>query len=290
MNGGSVSDQINGGLREKTVNKKVKFSEKIRQTPVLSEFCSGTGNILLKTVYHAGGMSLLFRRVLQSLFRKPIRIRLYFRQMEFIGVNSFFVVLLTGLFTGMVIAIQTYYAFRLFSVESMVGATVALSMVRELGPVVTALMVTGRAGSAMAAEIGSMRVSEQIDALSVMAIDPVQYLILPRLVASAIMMPLLAVLSSLVGVAGGYLVGVKLLGVQSGIFMNKIYEMVSVHDIHSGLIKAVVFGLIMALVGCYYGFMTSGGAEGVGRSTTYSVVTASVLILMSDYIMTAFMF
>ena len=272
------------------MNKKIEFSDKIQQIPVLSELCSGTGNILLKTVYHAGGMFLLFWRVLQSLFGRPIRIRLYFRQMEFIGVNSFFVVILTGLFTGMVIAIQTYYAFRMFSAESMVGATVALSMARELGPVVTALMVTGRAGSAMAAEIGSMRVSEQIDALSVMAIDPVQYLILPRLVASAIMMPLLAVLSSLVGVAGGYLVGVKLLGVQSGIFMNKIYDMVSVHDIYNGLIKAAVFGLIMALVGCYYGFITSGGAEGVGRSTTYSVVTASVLILMSDYIMTALMF
>ncbi len=290
MNGGLASSQISGGLREKTVNKKDGFFATLERIPVFSELCGGVGNILLQTVHHAGGMSLLFWQALESLFRPPVRIRLYFLQMEFIGVNSFFVVVLTGLFTGMVIAIQTYYAFRMFSAESMVGATVALSMARELGPVVTALMVTGRAGSAMAAEIGSMRVSEQIDALTVMAIDPVQYLILPRLVAATLMMPLLAVFSSLIGVAGGYLVGVKLLGVQSGIFMNKIYEMVTLHDVHSGLIKAAVFGLIMALVGCYYGFITSGGAKGVGRSTTHSVVVASVLILMSDYIMTALMF
>ncbi len=290
MSGGLASSQISGGLREKAVNKKDGFFAALERILVFSELCRGVGNILLQTVQHAGGMSLLFWQALQSFFRPPVRLRLYFLQMEFIGVNSFFVVVLTGLFTGMVIAIQTYYAFRMFSAESMVGATVALSMARELGPVVTALMVTGRAGSAMAAEIGSMRVSEQIDALTVMAIDPVQYLILPRLVAATLMMPLLAVFSSLIGVAGGYLVGVKLLGVQSGVFMNKIYEMVTLHDVHSGLIKAAVFGLIMALVGCYYGFITSGGAKGVGRSTTHSVVVASVLILMGDYIMTALMF
>ena len=142
----------------------------------------------------------------------------------------------------------------------------------------------------MAAEIGSMRVTEQIDALTVMAIDPVQYLILPRLIAALIMMPLLTVISNFVGVAGGYLVGVKLLGIHAGIFMNKIYELVDSSDMYNGLIKAAVFGLLMALVGCYYGFHTSGGAEGVGRATTNSVVTGSILILMSDYIMTALMF
>ena len=266
------------------------FWDKFEKIPVLPTFCSWAGKSGLGFVHHSGGMLLLFVSALRSLFRSPLRIRLYFRQMEFIGVNSFFVVLLTGLFTGMVLALQTYYAFRMFSAESLVGATVALSMTRELGPVITALMVTGRAGSAMAAEIGSMRVTEQIDALTVMAIDPVQYLILPRLIAALIMMPLLTVISNFVGVAGGYLVGVKLLGIHAGIFMNKIYELVDSSDMYNGLIKAAVFGLLMALVGCYYGFHTSGGAEGVGRATTNSVVTGSILILMSDYIMTALMF
>ncbi len=266
------------------------FWNKFENIPILPAVCVWTGKITVACVQHAGGMLLLFFSALRGLFRSPLRIRLYFRQMEFIGVNSFFVVLLTGLFTGMVLALQTYYAFRMFSAESLVGATVALSMTRELGPVITALMVTGRAGSAMAAEIGSMRVTEQIDALTVMAIDPVQYLILPRLIAGLIMLPLLTIISNFIGVAGGYLVGVKLLGINAGIFMNRIYEMVGSSDMYNGLIKAAVFGLLMALVGCYYGFHTTGGAEGVGRSTTNSVVTGSVLILMSDYIMTALMF
>jgi len=162
-------------------------------------------------------------------------------------------------------------------------------MARELGPVITALMVTGRAGSAIAAEIGTMRVTEQVDALSVMAINPVQYLVLPRIVAGVIMVPLLTALSVFIGVAGGYLVGVKLLGIHGGIFLNNIYDFVELSDIYNGLAKAVCFGLILTLVGCYKGFYTSGGAEGVGRATTQSVVLASVLILTFDYMLTALM-
>ena len=222
--------------------------------------------------------------------RPPVRWRLFFKQMEFVGVGSLFVVLLTGLFTGMVLALQTYHAFRMFSAESLVGATVALSMTRELGPVITALMVAGRAGSAIAAEIGTMRVTEQIDALAVMAINPVQYLVLPRLVAGVIMLPLLTAISDFVGVVGGYMVGVNLLGINAGLFMNKIYEYVELEDIYNGLTKAAVFGLILTLVGCYKGFYTRGGAEGVGRATTQAVVLASIMILMSDYVLTALMF
>ena len=222
--------------------------------------------------------------------RPPVRWRLFFKQMEFVGVGSLFVVLLTGLFTGMVLALQTYHAFRMFSAESLVGATVALSMTRELGPVITALMVTGRAGSAIAAEIGTMRVTEQIDALAVMAINPVQYLVLPRLVAGVVMLPLLTAISDFVGVVGGYMVGVNLLGINAGLFMNKIYEYVELEDIYNGLTKAAVFGLILTLVGCYKGFYTRGGAEGVGRATTQSVVLASIMILMGDYVLTALMF
>lgn len=244
---------------------------------------------LLDALSEAGRMGLLFFEALWWGVRPPWRLRLYFRQMEFVGVNSLFVVMLTSLFTGMVLALQTYYAFRLFSAETLVGATVALSMTRELGPVITALMVTGRAGSSIAAEIGTMRVTEQVDALTVMAINPVQYLVAPRVVAGLVMLPLLTVVSDFVGIVGGYLIGVKLLGINGGIFMNRIYELVKLEDLYNGLAKAAVFGVIMTLVGCYKGFYTTGGAEGVGRATTQSVVLASVLILASDYVLTSLM-
>ncbi len=233
---------------------------------------------------------VLLLQALSWLVRPPFRIRLYFKQMEFIGVNSLFVVALTSLFTGMVLALQTFYAFSMFGAETLVGATVALSMTRELGPVITGLMVTGRAGSAICAEIGTMRVTEQVDALTVMAINPVQYLVLPRIVAGVIMLPLLTIISDAMGILGGYLVGVQLLDIHGGMFMNKIQEHVTLADVYNGLIKASVFGGILTLVGCYKGFYTRGGAEGVGRSTTQAVVMSSVLILVSDYFLTALMF
>jgi len=248
------------------------------------------GRNVLSLIQEMGRMLLL---LLQGFFwsmRPPFRFRLLIKQMEFIGVNSLFVVLLTGLFTGMVLALQTYYAFRMFSAESLVGATVALSMTRELGPVITALMVTGRAGSAIAAEIGTMRVTEQIDALIVMAISPVQYLVSPRIIAGILMLPVLTAISDFVGIVGGYLVGVKLLGINSGLFLNKIYEYVDLDDLYNGLIKAAFFGLIFTWVGCYKGFYTRGGAEGVGKATTEAVVLGSILILMFDYVLTALMF
>jgi len=210
--------------------------------------------------------------------------------MEFVGVNSLTVVAITGIFTGMVLALQTYYGFRLFGGESLVGATVALSMTRELGPVITSLMVTGRAGSAMAAELGTMRVTEQIDALYSMSVNPIQFLVVPRIIAGIIMLPVATVISDFIGVAGGYFVGVKLLKINSGIFMARIIEFVELQDIFNGLIKSACFGLILALVGCYKGFFTTGGAEGVGRATTQAVVISSVAILISDYLLTAVMF
>lgn len=254
------------------------------------KFFAWLGKVCISLLQEMGRLLLLLLEACLWLFRPPFRFRLFIKQLEFIGVNSLFVVLLTGLFTGMVLALQTYYAFRLFSAESLVGATVALSMTRELGPVITSLMVTGRAGSAIAAEIGTMRVTEQIDALTVMAISPVQYLVVPRLLAGVIMLPLLTVISDFIGIVGGYLVGVKILGINSGLFINKIYEYVELDDLYNGLIKAACFGLILTLVGCYKGFYTKGGAEGVGKSTTQSVVLASVLILMFDYVLTALMF
>ena len=210
--------------------------------------------------------------------------------MDFIGVHSLLVVLITGAFTGMVLALQSSYGFRKFGAEGLVGAIVALSMTRELGPVLTSLMVTGRAGSAMAAELGTMRVTEQIDALTVMALNPIKYLVAPRVVASCLILPILTIISDFIGIAGGYLIGVKLLGINEGAFINKIVKTLALADIYNGLIKAAVFGIILSVVSCYKGFNTRGGAEGVGRATTEAVVVSSVTILVADYVLTSIMF
>lgn len=248
------------------------------------------GRVVLSVLEEIGRIVALFLSAMAWMVRPPLRLRLIFKQMEFVGVKSIFVVILTGIFTGMVLALQSYHAFRMFSAESMVGATVALSMTRELGPVLTALMVTARAGSAMAAELGTMRVTEQIDALSVMAANPVKYLIVPRVVATVIMLPFLTILSDFIGILGGYFVGVEILRINAGTFMSNMSKMVVLDDIYNGLIKAACFGLILSLIGCYKGFNTTGGAEGVGRATTEAVVLASVIILVSDYFLTALMF
>ena len=213
-----------------------------------------------------------------------------FKQMEFIGVNSLLVVAITGTFTGMVLALQSSYGFKKFGAEGMVGAIVALSMTRELGPVLTSLMVTGRAGSAMTAELGSMRVTEQIDAITVMALNPIKYLVVPRVIASFLMLPVLTAISNFVGIIGGYLVGVKLLGINEGAFVNKMEKILGLEDIYNGLIKAAFFGIIMSVICCYKGFNTKGGAEGVGRATTEAVVASCLTILVSDYVLTSLMF
>ncbi|MBI5523792.1 MAG: ABC transporter permease [Desulfarculus sp.] len=248
------------------------------------------GRSFLRGLEEAGEILLLLVQAGLWLLRPPWRLRLIFKQMEFVGIKSINVVILTGAFTGGVFALQSHHGFVLFGAESLVGSTVALALTRELGPVLTALMVTGRAGSAMAAELGTMRVTEQVDALYVMAVNPVQYLVLPRIVAAIIMLPILTIVADYIGIVGGYIVGVHLLGINAGIFMAKIIEYVEVSDITMGLIKAAYFGLILSLVGCYKGFYTHGGAEGVGRATTQAVVLASVLILAFDYVLTAIMF
>ena len=237
-----------------------------------------------------GRIASFFITTFSWLLHPPFRIHVVFKQLEFVGVHSVIVVLITGAFTGMVLALQTYYGFRMFGGESLVGATVALSMTREIGPVFTALMVTARAGSAMAAEIGTMRVTEQIDALYAMSVNPIQYLVLPRVIAGIVMLPFLTIVSDVIGIAGGYFVGVHLLQINSGIFIARMTELVALGDIFNGLVKSAVFGLILTLIGCYKGFFTIGGAEGVGRSTTQAVVLSSVTILISDYFLTALMF
>ncbi len=248
------------------------------------------GKQILSGIEEMGKILLLFISVVGWMLRPPLKTANILKQMEFVGVKSIFVVVLTGTFTGMVMALQAYHGFKLFSAEGMVGSTVALGMTRELGPVLTSLMVTARAGSAMAAELGTMRVTEQIDALSVMAANPVKHLIVPRVIAGVLMLPLLTAVADYVGILGGYFVGVNLLHINAGIFVKNITKHVDLNDIFNGLIKAAVFGFLLSLISCYKGFNTRGGAEGVGRATTEAVVLSSVSILISDYFLTAVMF
>ncbi len=248
------------------------------------------GKTILSSMEEAGRLLLFFLSAVVWSVRPPFKFQNTIKQMEFVGVKSIYIVLLTGLFTGMVFALQSYHGFRLFGAESLVGSTVALSMTRELGPVLTSLMVTARAGSAMAAEIGSMKVTEQIDALYVMAANPMQHLVVPRMIAATLMVPLLTAIDDYIGIIGGYFVGVKLLGINEAVFVNNITRLMELSDIYNGLAKAAVFGLLLSLIGCFKGMNTKGGAEGVGRATTEAVVLASVSILVADYILTALMF
>jgi phospholipid/cholesterol/gamma-HCH transport system permease protein len=237
-----------------------------------------------------GRMLLLLADTIRWSFYPPFRVDLLFQQMERVGVRSVLVVVLTGAFTGMVLALQSFHATRSFGAETMVGVAVALSMTRELGPVLTSFMVTGRAGSAMAAEIGTMRVTEQIDALSAMAVNPIKYLIVPRVLASIVVVPMLTVIADFVGIIGGYFAGVIILRINAGAYVANMEKFVELNDIYHGIIKAAVFGVILSVIGCYKGYTTTGGAEGVGKATTQSVVLATVTILMANYLLTAAMF
>jgi len=249
-----------------------------------------TSGQILDIFSEVGQFVLMVGEVLTACFRLPFRPWLLLQQMEFVGVGSLFIILLTGAFSGAVFTLQSVYAFSMFDMESMVGATVTLAMTRELAPVLTSLMITGRAGSAMATELGTMRVTEQIDALKSMAVNPVQYLIVPRVIASVIMFPVLTMVFNLIAVVGSYVVGVELWGIDPGNFLQKIEWYVQAHDVTSGLIKAAVFGGFVALVSCFKGYRATGGARGVGAATTGAVVTGSVSIMILDYFLTVLMF
>ena len=222
--------------------------------------------------------------------RPPYDVRELFRQMVKVGLGSIPVVLLTALFTGGVMALQTFTVLRRFNAESYVGSLVALSMVRELAAVLSSLIVAGRSGSAMGAELGTMRVTEQIDALEVMATDPVHYLVVPRVWATVLTLPLLVVLADALGILGGYVVSVPLMGANPVSYVHASFQFMDLKDLFSGLIKAAVFGFLIATIGCQQGFYTTGGAEGVGRSTTKAVVLASIAILISDFFLTRILF
>ena len=245
------------------------------------------GALIIGFLEGLGGVTRMGAEAFAYTFAPPFRVRLMFQQMDFVGVGSLLIIVITGFFTGAVFTLQSNLAFRMFGAEGLTGATVALSLTRELSPVLTGLMVAGRAGSAMAAEIGSMRVSEQIDALEVMAVNPIQYLVTPRLWAGILMVPALTMTYDVVGMTGSWLVGVHYLGIDPNTFWSRVWQYVDPSDIYNGLIKAAVFGAIIAVVGSHRGYNTSGGAAGVGQATTRSVVISSVAILISDYFITS---
>ena len=219
------------------------------------------------------------------LVTPPFKLRAFIGRIHYIGFNSLLIILLTGTFTGMVLGLQIYFTLSRFGSEAYLGPAVALSIIRELGPVLSALMITGRAGSALTAEIGIMRITEQIDALTVMALNPMRYLVVPSMLAGLVSFPMMTALFDVVGIFGGYLVGVQLLGLSEGTYFGEMKTFVDMRDVMTGFWKSVSFGVIVTWVATYKGFHVGHGAEGVARATTQSVVLASVLILVWDYFM-----
>ncbi len=234
-----------------------------------------------------GRMFLFLFRFILSAVQPPYKIVRVVNEMHFIGVKSLFIIVLTSGFTGMVLGLQGYHTLRKFGSESALGSLVALSLIRELGPVLGALMVTARAGSAMTAELGIMRISEQIDALDVMTLDPIKFLVEPKMLAGIIVLPLLVAIFDVIGIYGGYLVGVKLLGINAARYFDGMKESVEWRDIWSGAVKSLAFGLIVTWVSCYKGYNCGHGAKGVSDATTEAVVLSAILVLMWDYFLTS---
>jgi phospholipid/cholesterol/gamma-HCH transport system permease protein len=246
-------------------------------TPVLG-FLDGLGRVVTLT-----GKTLLW------LVRRPFRVAQVMNAMEFVGVQSIFIIMLTGTFSGMVFALQTVSGLRDFGAEGVVGSVVAISLTREISPVFTALMVTARAGSAIAAELGNMRVTEQIDALTTMGVSPIQYLLSPRLLAGVIMVPLLTIVYTCVGMVGAWFVAIHGLGVDPGVYIANIEEYLVPRDFWMGEIKAACFGFLIAAISGDKGFFASGGAHGVGQATTRAVVHSAVSVLIANYVITSVM-
>jgi phospholipid/cholesterol/gamma-HCH transport system permease protein len=242
------------------------------------------GRGVIGLIEELGGIASLGWSVARWAVRPPFRLQNIFAQLDFVGVGSIFIVMLTGIFSGMVFAHQSSRAFMLFNAESLVGPTVALTLTRELAPVFTALMVTMRAVSAMCTELGTMRVTEQVDALETMAVNPVQYLLVPRVIAGLLMVPMLTMLFNTAGMAGAYLIAVNLKGISAGTFINRTQQWLDPEDITEGLIKAAVFGLAVTLIGCYKGYNATGGAKGVGQATTQAMVASALAIVVLDYV------
>lgn len=256
----------------------------------LSNLVRNVGRKSILAVRRTGRMGLFLSTMFVCAVTPRWKPGLMCRRLHFIGVKSVLVITLSGAFTGMVLALQGYYALSRFGSDAFLGPLVSLSLVRELGPVIAALMVTGRAGSAITAEIGIMRIGEQLDAMELMGLNPYRYVVVPNLVAAIIALPLLAVWFDVIGIWGGYLVGVRMLGVSGGTYLAEVAQYLEWSDIVAGLWKSLTFGIIICWVSCYKGYYTDYGAEGVSKATTQAVVLASVLILTWDYFMTAMFF
>jgi len=251
------------------------------------------GRLVIFPIHEIGKVAIFFSAGVLNIFSRPLQISKIVEQVYFIGVKSIFVICLTGAFTGMVLGLQGYYTLVKFGSEGLLGAAVALSLIREMGPVLTAIMIVGRAGSAMSAEIGIMRISEQIDALETMDINPIRFLFSPRLAAALISFPILTAIFDVIGIFGGYLTGSVLLGINPGIYFSRVESSVLINDISGGFIKSLVFSIIVTTICCFYGYVTHTraegfGAKGVSLSTTSAVVTSCVLILIFDYVLTSF--
>ncbi len=249
-------------------------------------FVAAIGRVLLNFLASTGRLAIFAGISISHIFRPPFYPRLLLRQVIEIGYYSLPVVGLTAVFTGMVLALQSYSGFARFNAEGAVATVVVLSITRELAPVLAGLMVAGRIGAAMAAEIGTMRVTEQIDALSTLATNPYKYLVAPRLLAGMVMLPCCVLVADIIGVFGGYLVAVHKLDFNPAVYLKNTWQFLEIIDVVSGLVKAAVFGFLIALMGCYHGYYSKGGAQGVGAATTNAVVSASILILASNYLIT----
>ncbi|MEC7277297.1 MAG: ABC transporter permease [Bdellovibrionota bacterium] len=265
------------------------MSEQTRELPAYLKPIESLGASVMNTITGLGSFITFLSKAFFWFVRPPFRIRLYFDQLYFVGNKSIFIVMLAGSFTGMVMAYQTYFGFKLISVDSLVGPITALTLAKELAPVLTGLIVAGRAGAAMTAQIGSMKVTEQIDALEVMGINGIQYLAVPRIVAGTISLPMLSALFLFIGNVGSYIVGTKFLSIDEAIYLSKLGQFMFLSDIWQGLIKATFFGFIISCIGTYFGFNVTKGAEGVGKATNLSVVWGMIMVLISDYFLTSFL-
>jgi len=248
------------------------------------------GKPLVKFITKLGELSLFIFNSITSGIKPPYHCKMLFKQMIEIGFYSFPVVGLTTIFAGMVLALQTYSAIGNLGAESAVASVVIVSITRELGPVLAGLMVAGRIGASMAAEIGTMRVTEQIDALRTLSTNPYQYLIWPRILASVLVLPILVFVGDIIGVYGGYVVGVYKLDFNPANYITNTWNSLEMMDVYVGLVKAAAFGFIISLMGCYHGYKSKGGAQGVGAATTNAVVSASILILTFNYVITELFF
>src|SRR5690606_10109199 len=249
-------------------------------------FLATIGRIFIGFIASVGRNDRFMAKSLRHCVAPPFYFRLIGKQMMDIGYYSLPVVGMTALFTGMVLALQIYIGSSRFNAESAVATIVVIGLTRELAPVLSGLMIAGRVGAAIAAEIGTMRVTEQIDALVTLSTNPFKYLVAPRLIAGVITLPILVLLADIIGVSGGYLVATEKLGFNAGNYLKNTFDFLELRDVVSGLIKAGVFGFIVTLMGCYHGFHSTGGAQGVGKATTNAVVSSFVLILISDYFLT----